>query len=188
MNKVKIGGPTVLFHGALAASLATFVGHYPWFATVSSFEIWIVLSRDLIHMRDSSDWTHRLSTHIYTQSLRVLFAPSIQPTAVHSSLYVGGSWEEATTKKPHLLAALAVPRTVFSAPWELLFNALQYNTLNDMLPKYDDLPKRLLRSAFMGWCSSFVSDICSNSIRVIKTSKQTSTVPITYAQIVKVFP
>ncbi|GAX84424.1 hypothetical protein CEUSTIGMA_g11845.t1 [Chlamydomonas eustigma] len=93
MNKVKIGGPTVLFHGALAASLATFVGHYPWFAT--------------------------------------------------------------------------------------------YNTLNDVLPKYDDLPKRLLRSALMGWCSSFVSDICSNSIRVIKTSKQTSTVPITYAQIVK---
>ena len=36
MNKVKIGGPTVLFHGALAASLATFVGHYPWFATYNS--------------------------------------------------------------------------------------------------------------------------------------------------------
>ncbi len=62
----------------------------------------------------------------------------------------------------------------------------QYNTLNDVLPKYDELHKRLLRSALMGWCSSFVSDICSNSIRVIKTSKQTSTVPITYTQIVKV--
>ena len=55
-----------------------------------------------------------------------------------------------------------------------------------MLPKYDELHKRLLRSAFMGWCSSFVSDICSNSIRVIKTSKQTSTVPITYREVVKV--
>jgi hypothetical protein len=29
MNKVKVGGPTVLYHGALAASVATFVGHYP---------------------------------------------------------------------------------------------------------------------------------------------------------------
>ncbi len=34
-SKVKAGGPTVLYHGALAASAATFVGHYPWFATVS---------------------------------------------------------------------------------------------------------------------------------------------------------
>jgi hypothetical protein len=25
-----VGGPTVLYHGALAASAATFVGHYPW--------------------------------------------------------------------------------------------------------------------------------------------------------------
>jgi hypothetical protein len=35
-TKLKAGGPRVLYHGALAASAATFVGHYPWFATVSS--------------------------------------------------------------------------------------------------------------------------------------------------------
>ncbi len=33
-NKVRVGGPTVLFHGALAASGATFVGHWPWFFVV----------------------------------------------------------------------------------------------------------------------------------------------------------
>ncbi|EFJ40889.1 mitochondrial substrate carrier [Volvox carteri f. nagariensis] len=94
VHKVQIGGPTVLFHGALAASAATFVGHYPWFAT--------------------------------------------------------------------------------------------YNTLNSMLPKYDeDLPKKLLRSAFIGFCSSFVSDCCSNSIRVVKTTKQTATVPMTYGEVIK---
>ncbi|GLC35061.1 hypothetical protein PLESTB_000550200 [Pleodorina starrii] len=93
-HKVQVGGPTVLYHGALAASVATFVGHYPWFAT--------------------------------------------------------------------------------------------YNTLNSMLPRYeDDLPKKLLRSAFIGFCSSFVSDCCSNSIRVIKTTKQTATVPMTYTEVVK---
>lgn len=92
-NKIKVGGPLVLYDGALAASLATFVGHYPWFAT--------------------------------------------------------------------------------------------YNTLNGMLPEYTDLPKRLLRSAFLGWSSSLVSDVCSNSIRVIKTSKQASTVPTTYPIIIK---
>jgi len=31
--KVKASGPTVLWHGAIAASSATFVGHYPWFFT-----------------------------------------------------------------------------------------------------------------------------------------------------------
>lgn len=35
-NKIKVGGPLVVYDGALAASLATFVGHYPWFATVSA--------------------------------------------------------------------------------------------------------------------------------------------------------
>ena len=29
--KVKIGGPTVMFHGALATASATIVGHYPWY-------------------------------------------------------------------------------------------------------------------------------------------------------------
>ena len=32
----------------------------------------------------------------------------------------------------------------------------------------------LLRSAFLGVCSSCVSDTCSNSLRVIKTTKQTA--------------
>lgn len=49
--------------------------------------------------------------------------------------------------------------------------------------RYDELSLRLLRSAFIGFCSSFVSDCCSNSIRVIKTAKQTSTLPVTYAQV-----
>ncbi|KAG1662774.1 hypothetical protein FOA52_006800 [Chlamydomonas sp. UWO 241] len=95
-NKIKVSGPLVLYDGAVAASLATFVGHYPWFAT--------------------------------------------------------------------------------------------YNSLNTLLPQYDgetELTKRLLRSAFLGWCSSLVSDVCSNSIRVIKTSKQSSADATTYMEVVK---
>jgi hypothetical protein len=91
--KVKANGPGVLYHGALAASAATFAGHYPWFAT--------------------------------------------------------------------------------------------YNYLNAMLPQYDDLPKKLLRSAVIGFSASAVSDTVSNSIRVIKTTKQTSTVAMTYPQVVR---
>ena len=92
-KKVKVGGPTVLYHGALAASAATFAGHYPWF-------------------------------------------------------YV-------------------------------------FNSLNASLPQYDELHKRLLRSAFIGFCASAVSDTVSNSIRVVKTTKQTATVPMTYPQVLK---
>ncbi len=91
--KVRAGGPQVLYHGALAASAATFAGHYPWFAT--------------------------------------------------------------------------------------------YNFLNSALPVYDDLPKKLSRAALIGFCASAVSDTVSNSIRVIKTTKQTSPVPMTYPEVVR---
>jgi len=91
--KVKVGGPTVLYHGALAASAATFAGHYPWFFV--------------------------------------------------------------------------------------------FNYLNATLPQYDELHKKLLRSAFIGFSASAVSDTVSNSIRVIKTTKQTATVPMTYPQVLK---
>uniref|UniRef100_A0A7S3BBF0 ADP,ATP carrier protein n=1 Tax=Haptolina ericina TaxID=156174 RepID=A0A7S3BBF0_9EUKA len=63
-----------------------------------------------------------------------------------------------------------------------------YNYLNTALPVYDrkkELPKYLGRNALIGFCSSAVSDTCSNSIRVIKTTTQTSTVPIGYVQAVK---
>eukprot|EP00730_Choanoeca_flexa_P019343 TRINITY_DN9442_c0_g1_i1.p1 TRINITY_DN9442_c0_g1~~TRINITY_DN9442_c0_g1_i1.p1 ORF type:complete len:299 (+),score=56.50 TRINITY_DN9442_c0_g1_i1:66-962(+) len=33
VKKVRLGGPSTLYHGALAAMSATFAGHYPWFAT-----------------------------------------------------------------------------------------------------------------------------------------------------------
>ena len=81
-SKVATHGVSELFNGSLAASLATFVGHYPWFFT--------------------------------------------------------------------------------------------YNYLNSRMPVYkDDLTKTLIRSAFIGFCSSFVSDFCANSVRVIKTTRQT---------------
>ncbi len=61
----------------------------------------------------------------------------------------------------------------------------QYNYLNAALPQYDELPKRLMRSAVIGFCASFVSDCCSNSIRVVKTTKQTSKEVVSYPTAVK---
>jgi hypothetical protein len=91
--KIAAGGPKVMFHGALATAAATFVGHYPWFAT--------------------------------------------------------------------------------------------YNYLDATLKKPNDLKEKLMRSALIGFVASAVSDTCSNSIRVIKTTKQTSTTIISYPQALK---
>lgn len=52
-----------------------------------------------------------------------------------------------------------------------------YNYLDLYLPKAsfkDDRLKALVRGAFMGFVCSLVSDTISNSIRVVKTVKQTS--------------
>jgi hypothetical protein len=45
--------------------------------------------------------------------------------------------------------------------------------------------EKLLRHAATGFCSSVASDTVSNSIRVIKTTKQTHSDPITYTQALK---
>jgi len=92
-NKIKVGGPQVLWHGAGGAVSATFVGHYPWFFT--------------------------------------------------------------------------------------------RNQMTEILPKYDrksDFFKYLGVSALIGFCASAVSDTCSNSVRVLKVSRQTSEVSLSYLQ------
>jgi hypothetical protein len=60
---------------------------------------------------------------------------------------------------------------------------LVYNSLNAALPQYDRataLPSYLARNALIGFCASAVSDTVSNSIRVLKTTKQASPVVISY--------
>jgi hypothetical protein len=64
--------------------------------------------------------------------------------------------------------ATASATAVGHFPWFYTFNYL-----DKTLPKYDDKPTTLVRNAFMGFCSSIASDTISNSIRVLKTSKQT---------------
>ena len=54
-------------------------------------------------------------------------------------------------------------------PWFLV-----HNYLDKYLPLYDNnIILRLMRNAFIGFASSCISDIISNSIRVLKTSIQT---------------
>lgn len=93
VSKVKASGPTVLWHGSLAAASATFVGHYPWFFT--------------------------------------------------------------------------------------------YNYLSEKIPKQDTQLAEVGRRALIGFCSSAISDTCSNSIRVVKVYKQSHPDALTYPQVVR---
>ena len=91
--KFRTSGPSVFYHGSLAAAGATYVGHYPWFAT--------------------------------------------------------------------------------------------YNYLSETLPRPDGFVEKLGRSAFIGFCSTAVSDTLSNSIRVVKVYKQSNTETIGYPEAVR---
>jgi len=91
--KVATSGPTVLYHGAIAASMAATAGHYPWF--------------------------------------------------------------------------------------------LVYNYLSELMPEQNELLPRMARNGFIGLAASATSDVVSNSIRVVKTFKQTSEVAISYPNVVR---
>lgn len=67
-------------------------------------------------------------------------------------------------------------------PWFFTFNYLNATL---PMPKEDELWKKLGRNALMGFSASIISDTVSNSIRVIKTTKQTSPEPISYPQAVR---
>merc|ERR1712043_1537 len=67
-------------------------------------------------------------------------------------------------------------------PWFFTFNTLQGYI---PMPEKDETLKKLGRNAVIGFSSSFVSDCTSNSIRVVKTTKQTSQTPISYPEAVK---
>ncbi|CAD8088385.1 unnamed protein product [Paramecium sonneborni] len=79
----------------------------------------------------------------------------------------------------HGALATASATIVGHYPWFATFNLL-----NEKLPDYTDKKKKLARRAFIGFCSSVISDTISNSLRVIKTTKQTSQNPITYQEAV----
>ncbi len=75
----------------------------------------------------------------------------------------------------------AAANFVGNYPWWLTLNLL-----DDWLPpatRGGDLRWLLLRSAALGTCATCVSDCCSNGIRVVKTTRQTSAAPISYAQV-----
>ena len=60
-----------------------------------------------------------------------------------------------------------------------------YNYLQKKLPEQNTIIGNLSRNAIIGFSASAISDSCSNSIRVIKTYRQTNPQKITYINSIK---
>lgn len=78
--------------------------------------------------------------------------------------------------------ALAAASATFVGHYPWFFT---YNMLSATIPKQDDQLSELGRRAVIGFCSSAVSDTCSNSIRVCKVYKQSYPKQISYPQVVQ---
>lgn len=60
-----------------------------------------------------------------------------------------------------------------------------YNFLSEKYPRRENKLEELGRRGAIGFCSSAVSDTCSNSIRIVKVYKQSSETVITYPEAVR---
>jgi len=80
----------------------------------------------------------------------------------------------------HGSLAAAAATAVGHFPW-----FYTYNTLQAYLPVTDDPLKKLGRNALIGFLSSLVSDTTSNSLRVIKTTRQTFPETISYVDTIR---
>jgi len=76
--------------------------------------------------------------------------------------------------------ALAAASATFVGHYPWFFT---YNFLSEAIPEQDGGLAKLGRRALLGFCSSAVSDTCSNSIRVLKVYKQSHPLQLTYTQV-----
>jgi hypothetical protein len=84
-------------------------------------------------------------------------------------------WSAVSEQGPGVLYRGALAQAAASAvghfPW-----FVTYNSANAYLPPAETPLGNLVRGAALGWAASTVSDTTSNSLRVIKTTKQTALV------------
>eukprot|EP00529_Nitzschia_sp_RCC80_P027093 CAMPEP_0113482420 /NCGR_PEP_ID=MMETSP0014_2-20120614/22909_1 /TAXON_ID=2857 /ORGANISM="Nitzschia sp." /LENGTH=274 /DNA_ID=CAMNT_0000375935 /DNA_START=1188 /DNA_END=2012 /DNA_ORIENTATION=- /assembly_acc=CAM_ASM_000159 len=78
--------------------------------------------------------------------------------------------------------AIAAASATFVGHYPWFFT---YNFLSETIPKQDTQLGELGRRAILGFCSSAISDTCSNSIRVVKVYKQSYPEQISYVQVVR---
>lgn len=146
----------------------------------------------VITLLDSMESTKNLSVGVKTvgaSASAALFRIFLMPIdTVKTTMQVTGKFSNVVTKVktggvPVLYhGSLAAASATFVGHYPWFFT---YNLLSEKIPKQDDRVKELGRRAVIGFCSSAVSDTCSNSIRVVKVYKQAAPTPISYPEAVR---
>ncbi|KAL7429100.1 hypothetical protein ACHAXH_002796 [Discostella pseudostelligera] len=146
----------------------------------------------MLTLLDSIESTKDLNVAYKTVSASVaaaLFRIFLMPVdTVKTTMQVTGKFSNVVTKVkvegiPALYhGSLAAASATFVGHYPWFFT---YNFLSEKIPKQDDQLKELGRRAILGFCSSAVSDTCSNSIRVVKVYKQSSAEKLSYPQVVR---
>jgi len=146
----------------------------------------------MMTMMNSIDATKNLPVGMKTVSasaaaaaFRIILMPI---DTVKTTMQVTGKFSNVVTKVktsgiPVLYhGSLAAASATFVGHYPWFFT---YNFLSEKIPEQEDPIKKLGRRALLGFCSSAVSDTCSNSIRVVKVYKQSSETAISYPQAVR---
>jgi len=146
----------------------------------------------MITLLDNMESTKNLSVGIKTASASAAaasFRIFLMPIdTVKTTMQVTGKFSNVITKVkaggvPVLYhGSLAAASATFVGHYPWFFT---YNLLSEKIPKQDTTLGELGRRAIMGFCSSAVSDTCSNSIRIVKVYKQASQTPISYPEVVR---
>lgn len=146
----------------------------------------------MLTMMNSMEATKNLSVGIKTATASfaaAAFRIFLMPVdTVKTTMQVTGKFSNVVNKVkvegvPALYhGSLAAASATFVGHYPWFFT---YNFLTEKIPEQDTPLKELGRRAILGFCSSAVSDTCSNSIRVVKVYKQSSTEALSYPQVVQ---
>lgn len=146
----------------------------------------------MLTMMNSMEATKNLSVGIKTATASfaaAAFRIFLMPVdTVKTTMQVTGKFSNVVNKVkvegvPALYhGSLAAASATFVGHYPWFFT---YNFLTEKIPEQDTPLKELGRRALLGFCSSAVSDTCSNSIRVVKVYKQSSSEALSYPQVVQ---
>ena len=162
-EQVKTQGPSVLYFGAIASSAATFVGHFPWFYTYN------FLSANLPTPEQSVEHLLWLAEQLQHQEpLATDFEPASGALAHFIDTTNGAIFCDSSR-----IASDMGGHSTIAGSNDLVVNSAQWWAA--ALARSDARILSVLRSAFIGLCASSTSDIASNSLRVLKTARQTVT-------------
>lgn len=146
----------------------------------------------MLTLMDSYEFTRNLNVGFKTVSASVaaaLFRIFLMPVdTIKTTMQVTGKFSAVVdkVKTNGILSvyngSVAAASATFVGHYPWFFT---YNYLSEKIPKQDDRIQELGRRALIGFCSSAISDTCSNSIRVVKVYKQSHPDALTYVQVVR---